>query len=424
MEMLSPIEGLTPPQREVVDRGLLASGGAVLNLATGSGKTWLAERAMLESVGWGYRSVYVAPTRALADECYERWKRMHPGVAVGVYTGERTAGGRRPQLSYSRAQVLVMTPERLDACTRHWRSHWTWIPEVDRLVVDEVHLLNDDVRGARLEGCLSRFRRLNPFARVIALSATVGNADELAGWLGGEAVVSGWRPVPLRWRRVPYKRADEKPALLRETVGETVRSGGRSLVFVQSRRRAEELAAELRTEGVRALHHHGALGREVRAEVEAGVRDGEADVVVATSTLEVGLNLPVRQVVLYDVQRFDGSRFAPLDVSAVWQRAGRAGRPGFDREGEVVLFEPAWVTGPDYEAGAFEPVESGLCRSAALAEQVVVEVSSGTSRTREQLARAFSGAFAGYQGRLPEVGSVVDEMVGAGLLTVDRECTG
>ena len=228
-----------------------------------------------------------------------------------------------------------------------WRSHWSWIPEVDLLVVDEIHLLGEPNRGARLEGAVSRFMRLNPFARIAGLSATVGNPEEIAEWLRGVCFVSDDRPVPLEWRIVRYRRAGDKPDKLAAEVSRNVRNGGASLVFVQSRRRAEELSRYLQGTGLRAEHHHAGLGPEKRDIVESSFRRKQVEVLVATATLEMGLNLPVRQVVLYDLQGFNGRQFSPLTTNTVWQRAGRAGRRGLDENGEAVLLAPAWDRAAD-----------------------------------------------------------------------------
>lgn len=403
-------------------RGLLTSGfSCVLQMPTGSGKTWLAEQALGEVLQSGRRAVYLTPLRALAGELGERWRQRFAPACVGIFTGDHGGPGRPFPVPFDDARLLVMTPERLDACTRGWRAHWGWLPEVDLVVVDELHLLGDRHRGARLEGALSRLQRLNPFARLLGLSATLGNREELADWLGGTEHASDWRPVPLTWRVVRYRRATEKPQLLLAEVQPTLAAGGKSLVFVQSRRRAEELAGHLAAAGLRATHHHAGLGQEDRRTVEGGFRGGEIDVLVATATLEMGLNLPVRQVVLYDLQAFDGSDFSPLSVNCVWQRAGRAGRPGLDAAGQVVLLAAAWDgTAAHYAEGHFEPIRSGLRERQALAEQVVIETASGLARTPDQLARIFQGSLAARQGTLPEVQTLVAEMVEAGMLERDR----
>jgi helicase len=249
-----PETPLNPPQQQVVDCGLLTSGfSCVLQMPTGSGKTWLAKKAIRRTVQSGLRALYLTPLRALAEELASNWVSEFAGVKVGIFTGDYGRGGQAFPTPYRDARVLIMTPERLDVCTRTWRSHWNWIPKVDLVVVDEVHLLGDRGRGARLEGALSRFRRLNPFCRVLALSATLGNRSELAEWLGGVEFGSEWRAVPLEWRITRYRKADQKPEVLLSEARSVVEAGGQSLVFVQSRRRAEALA--------RFLTEHGIAGR-------------------------------------------------------------------------------------------------------------------------------------------------------------------
>jgi helicase len=311
-----------------------------------------------------------------------------------------------------------MTPERLDAITRSWRSHWQWLPQVDLLVVDELHLLGDPHRGPRLEGTLSRFRRLNPFARLLGLSATLGNRAELADWLDGVHYVSDSRPIPLQWRFVNFRRATDKPDLLAHEVKSVVQARGKSLVFVQSRRRAEDLSRYLCGVGLRAAHHHAGLDHDARSQVESGFGGSEVDVLVATSTLEMGLNLPVRQVVLYDLQAFDGSEFRQLSVNSVWQRVGRAGRRGLDEVGEGVLFCPQWDRDAErYPRAPFDPIVSGLFDRAMLAEQIVTEVGAGMARTRRQLQRMLGLSLAARQGRLRDVDGTVQSMCDAGMLT-------
>jgi helicase len=416
--MVNPQVQLNPPQTDVVSSGILDCGfSAVLQMPTGSGKTWLAEQAMEIVLSRGCRAVYLTPLRALATELMGRWTGRFANYRVGVFTGDYGNGAKSYPVPFIDARLLVMTPERLDACTRAWRSHWQWITEVDLVVADEFHLLGERRRGARLEGALMRFQSLNPFARILALSATLGNRCELADWLEGVDYFSQWRPIPIQWRFVRYKQASDKPALLESEVSRNIKGGGKSLVFVQSRRRAEQLSQNLRAAGVRALHHHAGLSQEQRSKTENAFRGSEIDVLVATATLEMGLNLPVRQVVLYDVQSFDGIDFEPLSVNSVWQRIGRAGRPGLDSEGEGVLFAPTWDRNVQkYERGNFEPIRSALADRRALAEQIVTAVSTGLARSEKQIDRVFSRSLAARQGILPNLGMVIAEMIKSGML--------
>jgi len=410
-------------QQEILQGGLLTSGfNCILQMPTGSGKTWLAEQAIAHTLNQNRRAIYLTPLRALASELTTRWQKRFAPKQVGIFTGDY-ANSNYP-VSYQNAQLLVMTPEKLDACTRNWRSHWSWFPDVDLIVVDEFHLLGDANRGARLEAALLRVMRLNPFVRVIGLSATLGNRQELADWLKGLDYCSNQRVVPLQWNVVRYKRAQDKPDLLIGELQRNLATGGKSLVFVQSRRRAEWLAQTLQEGGFQAAHHHAGLDRSSRSQIEGQFRSGKLDVLIATATLEMGLNLPARQVVLYDLQGFDGTDFVPLPVNNVWQRAGRAGRPGLDPFGEVTLLAPVWDRQADhYAKGQFESIRSGLSSAIALAEQVITEIASGLCRTHAQLEAVFSRTLAAVQNRLPSIDRVIDEMLRAGML-VQQEASG
>ncbi len=399
---------------------LLESGfSVVLQMPTGSGKTHRAGQAIRETVRQGYRAIYICPTRALANELYARWETEWSDVRVGIFTGDFGGEVDYP-VPFKLAQVLVMTAERFDVCTRQWRHHWTWLPDVDIVVVDELHLLADRHRGPRLEGAIVRMRALNPFARVVGLSATLGNASELASWLEGACFVSRSRPIETTWKTVTFSRADEKPRKLVDELEPVVRSRGMSLVFVQSKRRAESLADLLRNAGIAAEHHHGGLTRDERSSVEHRFRSKELQVLVATATLEVGLNLPVRQVVLYDLQQFDGADFRPLSVISAWQRAGRAGRPGLDDKAEVVLFRARWEPDQHYERGRFEPIESKLGEPTHLNEQAIVAVSCGYSRSRDELRSLLTRTLAARQGLLGGIDHSITQMCEAGFLAEDE----
>jgi helicase len=414
---------LNPAQQEVWDHGLLTSGfSCVLQMPTGSGKTWLSALAIKDSLRRGHRAIYLSPLRALAEELHTKWGESMAGCSVGIFTGDYGAQGRTPPVPYEDARLLIMTPERLDACTRNWRSHWSWIPEVDLVVIDELHLLGDPGRGARLEGAISRLRRLNPFARFLGLSATLGNRGELADWLEGVEFACDWRPVPLRWRLSRFRKAQEKPDLLCREAASVRDAGGQSLVFVQSRRRSEALAAHLSAQGIRACFHHAGLQHSQRRSVEDDFRTNRTPVLVATGTLEMGLNLPARQVVLYDLQGYDDGEFSPLATNTVWQRAGRAGRPGLDDQGEVVLFAPSWDKQADrYERGRFEQIKSGLGNRASFDEQVLIEIQSGMGRSKVQLERIFATSLAKQQKLALPLDRSIEEMTDAGIVDLHPE---
>lgn len=423
----TPMTGaqLFPPQQDVVDHGMLDLGfSVILSLCTGAGKTTLAEMGIDRALARGERAIYLTPLKALAEEKIEAWKGRWPGRKIGIFTGDYD--NATLPVAYSDAEILICTYERLDGILRHWQRHLQWLAKVGLVVVDEFHLLMDASRGPRLEGSISRLMRVNPFARVMGLSATASNHAELAAWLGGVSYHSSWRPVPLKHEVRRFKKLADKPGMVVDIVAETAGEGGQTLVFVSSRRRAEQLAAEVAAAGHPAGHHHAGLGLALRRTIEADFRAGRLACLIATPTLEMGLNLPCRTVVIADNTRFTGESFEPLPVWNYLQRAGRAGRPGQDGAGRAILLAPSWGKGklPDYGKAQPEPIRSHLGKPANLAEQLLIEVASRACRTRDQLSQAFLPTTLAYrqQPMLREVfARCLDDLLSSGLMTEDEK---
>jgi len=183
---------LYPPQAEAVERGLLEGKSMLLAMPTASGKTLLAELAMLRAALHGRRCLYIVPLRALAAEKYDSFKKFRDlGLAIGISTGDFDKRDER----LGKNDIIIATSEKADSLMRNGA---TWVRELGVLVVDEIHLLNDPARGPTLEMTITKLRHINPSLQVIGLSATVANAAELACWLHAELVLSEWRPVRLR----------------------------------------------------------------------------------------------------------------------------------------------------------------------------------------------------------------------------------
>jgi helicase len=385
MDMLS----LFPPQQAVLDHGIPDLGfSSVLSLPTGSGKTTLAEIAMERALAKGESVAYLTPLKALAEEKSSTWRDRWSGYKVGIFTGDYSSG--KTKTTYKEADVLICTYEKLDSVLRHWRRHLDWLAKLGLVVVDEFHLLTDPSRGARLEGAISRLRRVNPFCRLMGMSATISNHAEVAKWLDGVSYHSTWRPVPIKHEVRRFSRLQDKATLVHEIVAQTSKECGQSLVFVSSRRRAEELAAQVSQTGIPTAHHHAGLTLTRRQNVEARFRSGALHCLVTTPTLEMGLNLPCRTVVIADNTQWNGETFAPLPIWNYLQRAGRAGRPGQDGEGRAILLAPKWArTLLDYARATPEPVTSKISQPSNLAEQILIEVASRSCRTRDQLVGTF-----------------------------------
>ncbi|WP_299268770.1 ATP-dependent DNA helicase [Halorientalis sp.] len=429
------IEALYPPQAEAVEAGVTEGDNLVASVPTASGKTLVAELAMLSAVAGteSGKALYIVPLRALASEKAAEFEQFEQyGIEVGVSTGNYDSDGGW----LAGKDVIVATSEKVDSLVRNDAD---WISDLSCVVADEVHLVDDGQRGPTLEVTLAKLRQLNADLQTVALSATIGNADELADWLGAELVDSDWRPIDLQ-KGVHYGQAlhledgsqqrldvrngeSETAAVVRDTLADD----GSTLVFVNSRRNAEaaarrlasttrdfldaderaalsEIATEIRdvsdtetsddladaVEGGAAFHHAG-LASDHRTLIEEAFRDRLLKVVCATPTLAAGVNTPSRRVVVRDWRRYDGSAggMAPLSVLEVHQMMGRAGRPGLDPYGEAVLLANSHDELDElferYVWADPEPVQSKLAAEPALRTHLLATVASGFAGSREGL---------------------------------------
>lgn len=360
---------------------------ALITSPTGSGKTHLAREAARHALTCGERVIVTVPTKALAHEIARTWADL-PG-RVQAFTRDQ------PSPPYRAAHVLIMTPERLDLVTRRWRRHHPWLARMGLLITDEIHTISDPARGAALDAALTRLRATLPLLRILALTATCGNPRVLADWLSALHIGGGIRPMPLTWTAKTVRAVADKPAALQRALT----PGESTLVFVHGRQRAADLAAQLQTAGHASAAHHAGLTPNTRAKVEANFRAGHTRVLIATPTLEVGVNLPAEHVVLYDLTTFGPNGRHELTVNAAWQRAGRAGRPGATRAHVTVLGTRAEQPG-QYERGRFEPLSSPLARGEHLLGFLLGCVDGGYARTRAQATRMAQQTFAAHTGTL------------------------
>ena len=186
------IKDLRPAQEKSIKKGLLEGKNLLVCTPTASGKTLIAELAMLKSIIEGKgKAVYIVPLTALANEKYKDFKRRYGNIAkIAMSIGDVDSSD--PYLA--EYDIVVTTSEKLDSLIRHSSP---WISSIATVVVDEIHLLNDTERGPTLEILLTILKQLLKKAQIIGLSATIGNAKELAEWLHADLVVDEWRPVKL-----------------------------------------------------------------------------------------------------------------------------------------------------------------------------------------------------------------------------------
>ncbi len=406
-------------QREALPALLEREENVVASAPTASGKTALAELAICKSLADDGTALFIAPMRALTNEKEDDWDRFEElDYSVYVVTGERDLNPRRAR----RADILVMTPEKLDSATRkHDSRRYDFVTDIDVCVIDEVHLLDADRRGSVLEVTISRLRRLCE-PRIVALSATMPNVDDVAAWLDATEETTfefdeEYRPVDLNAGVKTYTHgenafADKYRRLYRalDLAEPHLREDGQALVFVSSRqdtvRAAEKArdeiaerdvpmgargdydfhtdAQELENDTLRksvldgVAFHHAGLSKNDRDLVEEWFKEGIVELLFSTSTLAWGVNLPARCVVIRDTKLHDPLEgevdMSPLDVL---QMLGRAGRPGYDDVGY------GWVVCDASEADKYrqllkdgKEIESRLAES--LETHLNAEIAMGT----------------------------------------------
>ncbi len=187
----SGIEKLNEPQVLALKAGLLERKNIVVASPTASGKTLIAELAFLKHYLGNGKTVYLVPLKALASEKYHEFKERYKqiGMRIAISIGDLDSS----DTWLRNYDLIIASNEKMDSLLRH---NADWIHDVTLVIADEIHLLNDASRGPTLEIVLTRLRQMCN-AQILALSATIRNADEIAQWLEAGLVTSDYRPVKL-----------------------------------------------------------------------------------------------------------------------------------------------------------------------------------------------------------------------------------
>ncbi len=449
---------LNDPQRKAVNAGLFADVSMVVAAPTASGKTLIAEMAAIHEIrNRGKKVVYVVPLRSIGSEKYREFKQKYGDLNIKVALSMGDYDSDDPWLKY--CDLIIATSEKLESLLRH---NVEWIREVGLLIVDEVHLLNDVGRGPTLEVVMTKLREMIPTLRVLALSATISNAEEIASWLDAKLVTSNYRPVPVKKAvfcggALLYENGEmEKLAGVSDADGMLIYFANRNkqlLVFVNSRRNAENMAAKLSgkvlikrqekdflnslasevlsaldtpTEQCRKLascvkngvaFHHAGLVQKQRELLENGFRKGLIKIMVATPTLAAGVNLPASVVVVKHLSRFEsgeGAQYIP--VLEFQQMIGRSGRPKYDKEGLAIAVarneREAENIMERYIKGKPEPVYSKLAVEPVLRVHLLGLIASVHFTTFAQIMDFISKTFYAFQYReLNEIRAKVRRIV-------------
>jgi helicase len=460
---------LRPPQELSIKSGLLEGKNLVVASPTASGKTLVAEIACVKNVlEKGGKAIYLTPLKALAHEKYSELKSSYPFLNVMISVGDFDSSD--PWLQ--KADIIVCSNEKLDSLIRHTVP---WLSQVNTIIVDEIHVLDQPDRGPTLEILITRLKEFCKHSQIIALSATIKNAVELAKWLDANLVKSNYRPVELEYgiylnselcfekKSFPLPKAElpEHSIIL-----DTLAKKKQLLLFLSSRRNAEaaaknakhvvagKLTAEEKTELAKlsseildaletptkqcelladcvkhgtAFHHAGLVSTQHRL-IEEYFKKGSLKLICATPTLAYGCNLPGHTVLVRDLKRYsDGYGSDWIPVLEVQQMFGRAGRPQYDKEGRALMIARTESEKEEifekYVKGQPEDIYSKLSAEPILRMQVLGLIASGEISSKDLLLKFFSKTFFAHQyGNLEKIedklDKVIETLIGYGFLTI------
>ena len=314
---------------------------------TSSGKTIVAEQFLFSTIEAGARAIYLSPLKALTEEKRHEWEKTP--YSLLVVTGDHA----RP--TSFRYDLIAMTTEALDSKTR---SSKAWLKKVGCIVIDEAHILGMAGRGDALEVGLMSFTDINKHARLIFLSATIPNVQDIAAWatkLNGkptEIVETDYRPVTQEHHFMAYYGHEKYLDRHVVDIANAVDVSKQILIFVHTIRKGQALARLLN-----APFHFSKLSRQKRAAIEEAFRERKIRRLVATSTLAYGVNLPADVVIIAGRNR--GPEL--VDIWDIKQMAGRAGRLGLSETGEVYYVMPHYLIDDlKEELSNIHPVKSVL----------------------------------------------------------------
>lgn len=389
----------------------------VVAAATSAGKTIVAEQNIAYAIANGKKAIFLSPLKSVTQEKYDDWTdpdHYFSKYKIEIITGDYRLTEDRVA-NIQKADLILMTSEMLDTRTRYFSSESnTWIKEVGVLAVDEAHLLCTN-RGPALEVGLMRFTQLNLDAKVLLLSATMTNSSALGTWLTTlngkhtEVIHTDWRPVELHHHHLkshnhtnvqarqdmilnvlrvltcPYTKLASyatSPNSSERSIAEIRMQGIRqdkdskdavkTLVFVHTKDEGRKLVDALEGHGITAHFHNADLGKADRLKLEKKFREEELNVLIATSTLAWGINMPARHVIV------SGNKRGPDMVSDIdiKQMVGRAGRFGMYHRGDAFL-----VCNPEYSLSDKFVISSSLGDTHYLSFHLIAEMFSGTFNT-------------------------------------------
>lgn len=380
--LLQKSETLLPVQALSVEAGLLKGRNQFVVSATATGKTLIGEMAgiqnLLDKKG---KMLYLVPLVALANQKYDQFQERYSklGLTTSIKIGAiliKTSQRVKMHTSPS-ADIIVGTYEGIDHMLRS--GNVDFLGKIGTVVIDEVHMLEDQERGHRLDGLVGRLRYAAPEAQFIYLSATVANPEAYAKKLGSQLILYEHRPVPID-RHLLFCQESEKSKLITQLAKEeysmlsSKKHRGQTIVFTNSRRNCHRIAGAL---GIQASPYHAGLSQYERKKIETLFAKGQLPVVVTTAALAAGVDFPASQVIFESL----AMGIDWISVQDFLQMSGRAGRPDYHDRGVVVLMP---VPGKNY-SGSQSETEEEIAIKLLQGEMLTAGVEYGEAEQLEEV---------------------------------------
>ncbi|KAG2177711.1 hypothetical protein INT44_008225 [Umbelopsis vinacea] len=338
-------------QSECIDEVYRADENLVVSAPTGSGKTVLLELAILRTLHQEgcHKAIYIAPTKALSSQRANDWIRKfsHLNLTCQELTGDT----EYVSFEYiKKCDIIVTTPEKWDSMTRRWTEHRKLMNQMTLCLIDEVHLVGQ-TRGATLEACISRMKMAVSNQRIIALSATVPNIQDVARWLNAKPLCFGeeYRPVKLSRHVYGIHDSGGNPFMFEKKLEWKLvdmiqkHSGGKPTLIFCSTRKSTQSSCDviIKVMKQRNIPFFGNVLKPVPKTKDKKLSEYLAYGIsfhhATTSTLSVGVNLPAHLVIIKSTRGYAEGKFQEYSDLEVFQMIGRAGRPGFDDSGCAVI---------------------------------------------------------------------------------------
>jgi len=406
-------------------------GNKIIESSTSSGKTVIAEMSIFNCLNNGKKAIFIAPLKALADEKYNEWINSNHDFSkfkISIVTGDYLPSENRQKVLFQclNSDIMIFTPEMFDSLLRKKTPEiYKWMNTVGTVVIDEFHLLTMPWRGSTLESSLIKCSDF-PHLEFVLLSATMSNVDELAEWVSNITgqntylIKSNWRPVKLNIHYIPYVNKGtywQKMENLAKVIFSILDDApaDKFLIFVHSKNIGKFLQKKLNEEEYGEIPFHNAdLELNEKQKIVNDFAYSNDRIIIATSTLAWGVNLPARRVIIAGVER-GMEEVHPIDIK---QMVGRAGRYGIDPEGDAYILYP-W-TKPKYKGLLEKPenfvVESRLLYPDEIAFHVVSEIEKGKT-TLDDLKKWYEKSFAYYQtNSLLPLQEAIDDLISWGVI--------